>query len=259
MHVNPTAPLVATSIPGLELMGAITGLRLAVSVASALQVLMKQVIFWCDSMNTLWWIRGCSRSFKPFVANRVGDIQNITNPEQWTYVPTKENSAGHLTRGMTVSALAGSDQWWKGPVFLRVTEEQWPVNQFEMSLEAENEQKKSCQLKLKSAIEMHEKKQSLFAATDSTKRSTTRKSMEKEEYWALEPSRFSSWLRLTRIVAWVYGFLSNCRTTQNRIIQHELTDKEIKDAEVCVIREMQKEIFAEEYQLLSKRKPIKAN
>ena len=253
------APLVTTSIPRMELMGAVTGLRLAVSVAGALQVSMKQVIFWCDSMNTLWWIRGCSRSFKPFVANRVGEIQNMTNPEQWRYVPTKENPADHLTRGMTVSALAGSDQWWKGPAFLRVTEEEWPVNQFEMSLDAEKEQKKSCQLKLKSATEMHEKKQSLFAVTDSTKRSTTRKSTEKEEYWALEPSRFSSWLRLTRIVAWVYRFLKNCRTTQKRIIEDELTEEEIKDAEVCVIREMQKEVFAEEYQLISKGRPIKGD
>eukprot|EP00794_Sanderia_malayensis_P002102 gene2102-2387_t len=244
----------------MELMGAVTGLRLAVSVVRALQVSMKQVIFWCDSMNTLWWIRGYSRSFKPFVANLVGQVQNMTNPEQWRYVATKENPADHLTRGMTVSALAGSDQWWKGPVFLRVTEEQCEsVNQFEMSLEAEKEQKKSCQLKLKSAIEMHEKKQSLFAVTDNTKGSTTRKSMEKEEYWVLEPSRFSSGLRLTKIVAWVYRFLNNCRTTQKRIIEDELTDEEIKDAEVSVIREMQKEVFAEEYQLLSKERQIKGN
>ncbi|XP_065052322.1 uncharacterized protein LOC135681677 [Rhopilema esculentum] len=65
------APLAAMSIPRMELMGAVTGLRLAVSVANAMQVSVKQVKFWCDSMNTLWWIRGHSRCFKPFVANRV--------------------------------------------------------------------------------------------------------------------------------------------------------------------------------------------
>ena len=92
------APLAAMSIPRMELMGAVTGLRLAVSVANALQASVKQVKFWCDSMNTLWWIRGHSRCFKPFVANLVGEIQNMTNPEQWRYVPTKDNPADHLTK-----------------------------------------------------------------------------------------------------------------------------------------------------------------
>ena len=105
------APLAAMSIPRMELMEAVTGLRLALSVANALQVSVKQVKFWCDSMNTLLWIRGHSRSFKPFVANRVGEIQNITSPEQWRFVSTKDNPADHLTRGMAASMLACTDQW----------------------------------------------------------------------------------------------------------------------------------------------------
>ena len=120
------APLAAMCIPRMELMGAVTGLRLAVSVANAWQVSVKQVKFWCDSMNTLWWIRGHSRSFKPLVTNRVGEIQNITSPEQWRYVSTKDNPADHLTRGMATSALACSDQWWKGPEFLQMDEGEWP-------------------------------------------------------------------------------------------------------------------------------------
>ena len=90
-------------------MGAVTGLRLASSVANALQVSVKQVKFWCHSMNTLWWIRGHSRSFKPFVANRAGEIQSMTSPEQWRYVPTQDNAADHLTRGMSASTLICND------------------------------------------------------------------------------------------------------------------------------------------------------
>ena len=97
------APLTAISIPRMELMGAVTGLRLASSVANVLQMSEKQVKFWCDNMNTLWWIRGHSRSFKPSVANCVGEIQNMTSPEQWKYVPTQNIAADHLTRGMAAS------------------------------------------------------------------------------------------------------------------------------------------------------------
>ena len=104
------APLAAMSIPRMEMMEAVTGLRFAISVANALQVSVKQVKFWCDSMNTLWWIRGHSRSFKPFVANRVGDIQNMTSPEQWRSPFTKDNPADYLTRGMAASAFTCNEQ-----------------------------------------------------------------------------------------------------------------------------------------------------
>ena len=122
-------------------------------------------------MNTLWWIRGHSRSFKPFVANRVGEIQTMTNPYQWRYVPTKDNPADHLTRGLTASVLTCSEQWWKGPEFLHMAEEEWPENRFEMSNDAISEQKKSGLSKKESIAEDHEEKQSLFADAESRKKS----------------------------------------------------------------------------------------
>ena len=233
------APLAAMSIPRMELMGAVTGLRLAVSVANALQESVKKIKFWCDSMNTLWWIRGHGRSFKPFVANRVGEIQSMTSPEQWRYVPTKDNPADHLTRGLSASALACSEQWWKGPDFLKMVEEEWPDNRFEMSDDAVTEQKSGSS------------KRSLFADAVRTKSYTNRK----ENSWYLDPSRFSSWLRFTRLVAWVCRFLDNCRKEER--VHGELTHEEIKDAETRIIREVQQDAFAKEYQLLLKGEQTK--
>lgn len=77
-------------------------------------------------MNVLYWIRGCSRKFKPFVANRVGEIQSLTDPEQWRHVPTKQNPADLLTRGLSVSTLIDEESWWKGPAFLTQEETEWP-------------------------------------------------------------------------------------------------------------------------------------
>ena len=184
------APLAAISIPRMELMGAVTGLQLAFSVANALQMSMEQVKFWCDSMNTLWWIREHSRSFKPFVANRVGEIQNVTNPEQWRYVPTKDNAADHLTRGITASTLTCNDQWWKGPQFLQMTEDEWPENRIEMSNDAVAEQRKS-------RLSKREEKQSLFTDVVSSKKSMLDNSVKKKSHsickensWYLNPFRF---------------------------------------------------------------------
>lgn len=86
------------SIPRLELMAAVLGLRLAESIGDVLNIPKSQWLCWSDSMDVLYWIRGQSRRFKPFVANREGEIQTLTNPEQWKHVPTKQNPAD-LLRG----------------------------------------------------------------------------------------------------------------------------------------------------------------
>ena len=76
------APLAATSVPRLDLIVAILGLRLTESVSRVYSSTLDQAVFWSDSMNVLWWIKGSCRRFKPFVANRVGEIQSLTNPKQ---------------------------------------------------------------------------------------------------------------------------------------------------------------------------------
>ena len=126
------APLAATSIPRLELMAAILGLRLTESVSRVYSGGLSQAVFWSDSMmNVLWWIRGRSRIFKPFVANRVGEIQSLTSPKQWRFVPTNQNPADFTTRGMRVSDMVKEKKWWSGPDFLQKEESDWPVNQID--------------------------------------------------------------------------------------------------------------------------------
>ena len=112
------APLSTTSIPRLELMAAVLGLRMTESISKTLNSALCQATFWSDSMNVLWWVRERSLSFKPFVANRVGEIQSLTNPKQWRFVPTKENPADLVPRGLQVSELASGEKWWNGPDFL---------------------------------------------------------------------------------------------------------------------------------------------
>ena len=108
----------ATSIPRLELMAAVVGLRLTTRINEVLELPMSSCCFWSDSLNVLWWIRGRSREFKPFVANRVGEIQTSTSPDQWRYVPTDLNPADILSRGMSAADLVDCHIWWRGPEFL---------------------------------------------------------------------------------------------------------------------------------------------
>ena len=102
----------------------------------------------------------------------------MTVPEQWRYVPTKYNSVDHLTRGMTSSELVCSEQWWKGPEFLKMVEEKWPGNQSQMSIDAIIELKKFSNLKRKSVTNDHGEKQSLFPDAASAKKATTNEAVE---------------------------------------------------------------------------------
>ena len=51
-----------------------------------------------------------------------------------------------------------------------------------------------------------------------------------EEPWRLNPTRFSSWRRLTRVLAWTLRFINNCKQ-HNKMRQVELSLEEVSDAE----------------------------
>ena len=70
-------------------------------------------------MDVLYLVRGRSRKFKPFVANRIGEIQALTNPDQWRHVSSGLNPADLLTRGLSVAKLIDEEKWWYGPLFLK--------------------------------------------------------------------------------------------------------------------------------------------
>ena len=82
-------PLQPITVPRLELMGAVLGLRLTQNICRVLEISVRAVRFYFDSKDVLWWIRGRGRDFRPFVANRVGEVQMTTDPSQWRHVPTK--------------------------------------------------------------------------------------------------------------------------------------------------------------------------
>ena len=80
------APLTPMAVPRLELMGAILGLRLTQPLLMVLEAPMQIVLFYSDSTDVLWWVRGRGKDFRPFgltdVANRIGEIQMFTEPFQ---------------------------------------------------------------------------------------------------------------------------------------------------------------------------------
>ena len=168
-------------------MGAVLGLRLALSVAKVLKIDQSLLSFWSDSMNVLWWIRKPSRSFRPFIANRVGEIHDSSSPTQWHHVNTHQNPADLPTRGMSVTEIKRSEMWWKGPNFLSMPEDAQPKTEIDATPEATLEVCK----KARATFDVPGTESVLFPLTQKTT-------------WCLDPSRYSSWTGLLRVRAWVH-------------------------------------------------------
>ena len=72
----------------------------------------------------------------------------------------------------------------------------------------------------------------------------------------LNPSSYSSWLRLKRILAWINRFVGNCRKGKDNGTSGELLRDELKQAEKQLIQYTQVTEFSKEYKALSRGKPL---
>ncbi|KAJ0169222.1 hypothetical protein K1T71_015282 [Dendrolimus kikuchii] len=116
---NRVAPIKPTTIPKLELCGALLGTRLCRKVQNSLTIPIGRCYFWSDSTIVLGWLSMPSNRLKHFVRNRVNEIQDTTHDQTWSYVPSKDNPADLVSRGAQADHLSSSTLWWSGPTFLQ--------------------------------------------------------------------------------------------------------------------------------------------
>lgn len=122
-RVSPLKPI---SIPRLELQAALIASRLAVTIKDSHRNKPIRTSLWSDSMTVLQWLRSDARSFKPFVAHRLGEILENSYVNDWHWVPTNLNVADDATRMRPIS-LTVSHRWFQGPSFLLESPENWPM------------------------------------------------------------------------------------------------------------------------------------
>ncbi|GFV52373.1 zinc finger BED domain-containing protein 5 [Trichonephila clavipes] len=228
------APLKRLSLPRLELMGALLAARLAKEVKKILdQKCSTRAFFWTDSQVTLHWIKGPSYRWKPFVANRVREIQSLTDPNSWFHCSGKDNPADLLTRGISVDALTTNSKWWNGSSFLRQIDfqtkgldEAIPERVYLTEMRKNSNQKEDISLTL---------------------------TVTKNNFLENVIDISNNYVKLIRVVSFLYRFIHNCRTRITKI-KGPLTSQEVSHAENWLIHSLhEREFYVEMRKLLAAR------
>ncbi len=87
--------------------------------------MLEKSCFWTGSSTVLKYINNENKHLQNVFSNRISEDREVSDPTQWQYIPTSQNPADDISRGLTVQKLLSSKTWLTGPKFLWKAEETW--------------------------------------------------------------------------------------------------------------------------------------
>jgi hypothetical protein len=229
------SPLKHTSIPRLELKGALLLSDLMCNVRNLLESekLVVSCYGWSDSKVALAWMKGPPEKWQPFVRNRVAAIKANVPDMVWRYVATADNPADVVSRGCDANTFRELKFWFRGPL--------WLHNGFYQEA-AHQELERNDEL----AINKEMKKEVILLVAQVL-----------EVDWVVETARtFSSFKFAGRVFAWVKRFLYNSRNVHSKIKTNFISVSESLDAEKLIIRRVQHMHFPEDIDALVEKSKV---
>ncbi|XP_059226223.1 uncharacterized protein LOC131998099 isoform X3 [Stomoxys calcitrans] len=236
------APLKVQTIPKLELCAAVLCARLVTRVKSCIGLKVDNVMLWSDSTTVLNWIKTQSSQLPVYEANRVSQIQRLTNISEWRYVSSSDNPADCATRGLLPEDLKTHTIWWHGPHWLHEDSTAWPV------------------CKLRNTVHPAASKPIIYSFTTST--ATKLKTSDYPDYF----SKYSSFNRLQRVTAYILRFYNNLKASisKDSIQKHHkligcLQTTELKSSRLRLVKICQRISFKDDITCLQNKLPLACN
>ncbi len=217
-------PIKGTTVPRSEMCGAFLLSRLAYSAERAfedteLKEKIGEKVFFTDSTTALSWTKSGAIKFKPFVKNKVIEMQELHSIRSWHFVPRAKNTTADLvSKGCSKGRL---QEIIDGPDFLHSPREEWKFTPMKVDQEEEDS----------------EKVHSVLAHGIDIQPST--------KDLPIDIDRYSSWNKLLRVTACVLKF-GKTKDEKSNVDELEstsnLSDMDIKRAEVYWIKIAQKKL-----------------
>ncbi|XP_068204704.1 uncharacterized protein [Palaemon carinicauda] len=222
------APLKRTTIPRLELTAAAIAAQMDSKLKTELDLKLAPSVFWTDSTSVLKYLRNPTARYQTFVDNRVNLIRDTSDIMAWRYINTTANPADLASRGLSVADFLQSSLWFSGPDFLKMDETHWPTMPEDV---VRGELDPDAEVKTSLVFDIT-KKEPTFIESIAT--------------------RFSSWLKFVRTVAWKTRFIRHMQKARP-YSGDSLSSAELRTAENLIWRLTQSQEYEEELSTLSKK------
>ena len=100
-----TAPLRKITITRLELQAAVLSTHLSERIQQEIGIEFSEVHYWTDSEVVLKYIYNDHKRFTVYVGNRVAEVREKSNPDQWHYCPSEDNPTDEASQGLRPADL----------------------------------------------------------------------------------------------------------------------------------------------------------
>ncbi|XP_067275269.1 uncharacterized protein [Pseudorasbora parva] len=234
MGRSKLAPFPAHTVPRLELCAAVLAVELMELIKEELDTELNNIHFYTDSRIVLGYIHNVTRRFYMYVANRVARIRKNTEPSQWHFVCSEQNPADHATRFVAAAHLPLTN-WFSGPGFLK---ESGPI---------------ACSVDSSYGLVRAEEDVEIHPQVNTQMTNITEQSLGSSRF-----ERFSSWRSLVRAVTTLTHIArSFSQSRSNNLCRKwhqcaKTSDVEISQAKSTIIKTVQREVYREEFESLTK-------